>query len=362
MKPTFLLFLAAGLLPATAVVRGQTLPASEEAPATVPATQPAEKDPHKPLELPDGPEGVVAQVGQTKILVQDLATILDKIPYTLSKKKRKEIWTSNLENLIYAELLHSYLEFVRAPDAPDELAELKKYLAEEVEKYNQTASLRLLPPITVFEMMEQRGLNEQRLADQARYRKLYDTITSNEELLAFLNKHPEYFDGTTVHVGHILLKCSPTAPTAEQKRLVEKLRRLAAEIQSGKRTFSQAAREHSQCPSGQKKGPEESAEYGDLGERTFIQLAGLYGAALASAAFEAEPGLLHDVIRSPQGFHLVKVYRRTKGNQPPGAESAGIARFAVSSLLENQILRQALDQAPIVIYKASRKVPRAVKK
>ncbi|MBN1943831.1 MAG: peptidylprolyl isomerase [Phycisphaerae bacterium] len=328
---------------------------------TAPASAPAEEGKDELPEDPEDPEGVVARVGEAKIQTQDLATILDKIPYRLSKKKRKEVWASALESLIYQELLHSYLEASKAPDAPEELAQLKEKLAEEVEKYNQTASLRLLPPVTTFEMMERRGLNERRLADQARYERLILAMTTNEQLLAFMNKHPEYFNGTKVHVGHIFLACSPLAPTAEQKKVVEKLQQIAADIRAGKVTFAQAANEHSECPSGKVKGWDGKADYGDLGNLMFYQLAGVYGATVGAAAFGADVGSLSDVIRSPQGFHLIKVFDQTKGNESPTAESAGIARFAVSSLLENQVFNQGLENAPIVIYKASRKVPKAKK-
>lgn len=332
-----------------------TVAQSPTAPASAPTTAPAKSGEY---ELPEGPDGVVAQVGREKILVEDLLTILDKIPYRVSPQKRREIWESNLASMIYGELLHAYLEANKVPDAPDELTALHSALADEVEKYNYTASLRLLPEITKRELMERRGLNEQRLSDQARYEKLLAELTTNEKLLDFMNRHPEYFNGTSVHIGHIMIACSPLAPTAEQKKAIETLEKIAADVRAGKITFAQAAHEFSQCPSGQTKGPEGKTDYGDLGSWKFFPLAVTFGASFGVEAMKTNVGSLSDVVRSNQGFHLIKVFERIEGNEPPGAETAGIARMGVTSLVENQVFRQALSNVPIVIYKAARKVPK----
>jgi parvulin-like peptidyl-prolyl isomerase len=347
----------------------QTNHAPAEAPTSAPASAPAESEEY---ELPEGPPGVVARVGETEILARDVETILDKIPYRLSKKKREQIWNSSIAAMVNSELLHAYLEANKAPDAPDELAAMKKTLLEEVDNFNQTASLRLLPEITLMELMEQRGLNEQKLSDQARYEKLRRTMTSNEAMLAFMDKHPDYFNGTKVHIGHIFLPCSPLAPTEEQNKAVEKLRQIAAEINTGKVTFAQAAHEYSQCPSGRVQGEDERADYGDLGDWTFPQLMMPFGASAAMAAFNADAGTLCDVVRSNQkiyrgfeGFHLIKVFERTKGNESRGPQSADIAGMCIFNLLENQIFKQTVGRspqepprAPIVIFKAAKDVPR----
>lgn len=352
--------------------------------ASTPAPEKTEED-----TLPDGPEGVLAQVGETKILTQDLITILDKIPYRLSRLKRKELWETNLESMIYSKLLHSYLEDNKAPDAPDQLAALRNILTDEVEKYNQTASLRLLPEITMFELMERKGLTEQRLDDLARYEKLLGTMISNEELLAFMHKHPDYFNDTTVHLGHIMIPCSPLAPTEEQIKAIKTLQDIAADIRAGKISFSEAAHKYSRCPSGQIKGADGTADYGDLGTRTFYELAMMFAAKykfpviyktkseyavmysgmVGVAALDGKVGALSEVIRSPIGFHLIKVLGRTPSDKPRSAESAVIAQMSVLSMVENQIFNQAINRnqdhdrprVPIIIYKAARKIPKPKK-
>lgn len=330
----------------------ETSASSETPPAK---TQPAKSE---ETELPSGPPGLLAKVGKVEIKRQDLMTILDKIPYRLSPKKRKEVWESNLAQAIYSQLLHSYLEVTKAPEAPDELAAIKEQLTTEVERYNKTASMRLRPETTTFQMMESRGLTEQKLEDQARFQKLISSITTNEQLLAFMNKNPDYINGTQVEIGHILIPCASLAPSSEQKAVVEKLNQLAADIRAEKTTFAQAAHEHSLCPSGKVKGHDGKGEYGDLGRLTFPQLAYVAGVPLAVAVFHADVGGLSAVVRSPQGFHLLKIKERIKGDQPHTAESAGIAQMAVTSLVENQIINQSLGAAPIVIYKESKKIPK----
>ncbi len=335
-----------------AVSPSETPTSAPSSPETAATTQESGE-----YELPEGPEGLVAKVGDTEILTADLTAILDKVPYRLSKKKR-QLWETSLAAMIFSALEHSFLEANKIPEAPNELAELKNKLSEEVEKFNQTASLRLLPEMTVADLMERRGLNNQRLNDMARYEKLIATMITNEELLSFISKHPNYFNGTKVLVGHILIPSSPLAPTAEQKKAIEQLQTIAADIRAGKTTFDAAAHEFSKCPSAQTKGLDGTGHYGDLGDVNFGQLAAAYGAAVGMAALDSDVGAISDVVRSNMGFHLLKVYTKTEGSDPRGAEAANIARMGVSNLVENQVYNQALDRAPIIIYKAAKKAPR----
>ncbi len=300
---------------------------------------------------PAGAPGVVATVGEMNVTEQDIQAILDTVSHKLSKDKRIEMWNSFLSQLIYANLLHAYLEAHQIPEAPEELNLIREQLAQRVERHNQTAGILRKSTLTLYELMESRGFNEQRLSDQARYQKLLDSETTNEKLLAFIDEHPDYFNETKIQAGHIFLPCAPLARTEEQQAVLRRFQTIVADLQAGKITFAQAAQKYSQAPSGQVQGPEGNTDYGDMGLATFPQIALGMGVPAAVTVFDTPVGQLSPVVRSGMGFHLFQVTRRVPGDTPPGPQASQLARMIVQNRLQNQILNQSLRGSPIEIYK-----------
>ena len=75
----------------------------------------------------------------------------------------------------------------------------------------------------------------------------------------------------------------------------EKLLKILEEIKAGTKSFEDAAKEHSSCPS--------SAKGGDLG--TFSK--GQMVPEFDEAVFNAEPGSLLGPIKTQFGYHLIRV-------------------------------------------------------
>lgn len=117
---------------------------------------------------------------------------------------------------------------------------------------------------------------------------------SDEELKAYYEEHKaQYTKGEGVRASHILVK---------EKEESEKI---LAQINSGEKTFEDAAKEYSTCPSKDKGG--------DLGE--FLR--GQMVKEFEEAAFNAEEGAIVGPVETQFGFHIIKtVSKRAAGELP----------------------------------------------
>ncbi|MCY2931351.1 MAG: peptidylprolyl isomerase [Planctomycetota bacterium] len=233
-----------------------------------------------------------------------------------------------LNQFIQGELLHAYLETNKAACTPEDIDKVKK----EIEKAAGEKKM------TFDDWMTATGMTMARLTDLVRAQKLIEAATTDAQADEYIKAHPAYFNGTKVRASHILISCNPLASTEEQKAAIKKLEGLAADINSGKLTFAMAATLHSSCPS--------KAKGGDLGDFTFEKMVQPF----AKAAFDAQAGSLTGVVRTQFGFHLIKVMEKTEAKDAPKPQARMIAKAAIQSGIENQILDLSLTSCPIVLH------------
>lgn len=107
---------------------------------------------------------------------------------------------------------------------------------------------------------------------------------SDEEIKAYYDANKAQFNkGETVSAKHILVESE------------EKCNEILAAITNGEKTFEDAAKESSTCPSGQKGG-----DLGTFGKGQMVP-------EFEQAAFEAEIGQVVGPVKTQFGFHLIKV-------------------------------------------------------
>lgn len=300
------------------------------APTTAPAT-PKPAATTAPTTSPAGasaPTTVVATVGTVKITSDRIDGPLKTLPPGFPAERIPEVRAKVLDSMITAELVHTFLEAQKVAFDQKSYDEFKVKLAE-------VAAQRGVP---VDQFMTMNGLSDQQLRDQVRLKSLTAEEMSKDKVDAFIKANPSCFDGTKVTASHILIQCTPTASTKEQKAAIDKLEKIAADVKAGTVTFEKAAKEHSACPSGKKAG-------GDLGEFEFSSMVPPF----AMKAFAMKIGDTSDVVRTQFGFHVIHVTKRTDGTGKPGTESEEAAKNCMFSMLQNQMFDQALTTAPIVI-------------
>ncbi len=309
---------------------------AEEAAKTRPASD-------SPVILPVGEPGVLATVGEVKITYEQIRNILEKLPYKPSRIKRRQLRGKYLQEILMAELTHAFLKHHKVGYLEQDLAMIKEQFDKMAERHNKLSEITRRPKVTPRDLMEARGLTEERLRDQARYKRLFNELLNEEAIEAFIKANPNFFDGTQVQVKHILIACSSLAPTNIQKAAITKLEKIRADILGGKITFEEAASKYSDDP------PKTGGD--DLVMFTFPQLL----PSLGMAAFSTKEGEMSGVIRTNFGFYLLKITKRIEGSAEPGSHAVTIAVRTLRSQLNNKIFDQTLTTMPIVIYRKSPK-------
>lgn len=110
------------------------------------------------------------------------------------------------------------------------------------------------------------------------------------------------FDGTKVTAAQIVRLVDRNAPESDWQAATSFLEELRGRLQKGEISFAEAARMHSQSPSG--------ANGGSLGEFEFH---GHVARQIADAAFALKPGEISPPVRSAGGVHLIRVDKRQPG-------------------------------------------------
>ena len=126
---------------------------------------------------------------------------------------------------------------------------------------------------------------------------------TDENLQKYFDRNKQHFDGTQLHVAHILFKPQSEAPEAwdEARKKADQLR---ADIAAGKLNFEDAAAQHSSGPSA-KKG-------GDLG---WIERRQPMPESFSAAAFNLTAGEISQPVETTFGVHLIKILESKPGTK-----------------------------------------------
>ena len=142
------------------------------------------------------------------------------------------------------------------------------------------------------------------------------TVTEEEQKAFYEEKKAQFGKGATVSAKHILTDSE------------EKCQTILKNIEAGEKTFEDAAREFSTCPSGAKGG-----DLGEFGKGQMVK-------EFEDAAFDAEIGKVVGPVKTQFGYHLIKVEKK---NEPKTAEFEEI---------KGQIYQQLLGKKQNDAYEA----------
>ena len=202
---------------------------------------------------------VLAVVGGNEITQEDLNAFLTGLP------KEQQMYASNeqfqkqcLEQLISINLFAKMGE------------DLKLDETEAYAKIMKSAKTEVLAQLAVSEVMKK-------------------VTVEDEEVEAYYEVNQKQFvKGATVQAKHILV--------AEEDACKE----ILAAIESGEKTFEDAAKESSTCPSGQRGG-----DLGEFGKGQMVK-------EFEDAAFTAEIGQVVGPVKTQFGYHLIKVEKKNE--------------------------------------------------
>ena len=160
----------------------------------------------------------------------------------------------------------------------------------EEEKLNETEEFEKIMKSARTDILAQLAMN-----------KVMGSISvTEEEIKEFYEDNKAQFKkGETVSAKHILVK--------EE----DECNAILAAINAGEKTFEDAAKESSTCPSGQQGG-----SLGEFGKGQMVK-------EFEDAAFAAEIGAVVGPVATQFGFHLIKVEAKSEASELPYEEVKG---------------------------------------
>jgi len=215
----------------------------------------------------------------------------------LAGPQLQKIKESILEILINRELLFQESKRlgiqVGKTEISDQLATVKQRFPSEAEYKKILGEMNLTEEDVTFQI--ERALAIRKLVDD----KITQHIKINdEESRKYYDTHPQAFkQAEEVKAGHILIKVDADADASKKAEARKKIEKLQERLKNGE-DFSTLAKEHSEDPS--------SAKGGDLGYFKRGEMVKPF----EDAAFALKPDEISEVVETPFGYHLIKVYEK----------------------------------------------------
>lgn len=237
------------------------------------------------------------------------------------QEKKADFQAQAIQNLINTELL---VEEAIRRGLTVEQAEIDFRLNDLQQAYESRDQLRA--------ELDVRDLTDAELAEEAR-RGLYvekivaqeaEQISSpnDEEIQRYYNENLESLTiPEQVHVAHLVIEILEDDPAAVREAKLAEIERLRQMILDGA-DFGETASKYSDCPS--------KLVNGDLGWIT----RGVMRPEFTEAAFALPPGMLSEVVETPDGFHLIKVFEHRPEILP---ELDKIEEYIIQRLIDEKI-------------------------
>lgn len=279
-----------------------------------------------PASAPAGKE-VVAKVGDAEITAAEVDGVLNGLK-GLPPEKRAAVRGKVVDMMIAQNVVRQFVQKEKVTCTPEETADFCK---------RQFGAEAADAGVSVDQLIKDRGISKDSINSQVCLEKIMKGASSDAKATDLVKKNPDYFNGTQVRASHILITCSPFAPTEIQQAAVKKLETLTADIKAGKISFEDAAKKESSCPSKEKGG--------DLDFFTYERMV----PSFATAAFATKKGEMTGIVRSNFGFHLIKVTDRKAGTDKPGENANEVARRVLQGQVEDRLMNMALTDGKIVV-------------
>ena len=233
---------------------------------------------------------VLAVIAGEKITQADLERYLQGVP------REQQAYASNpaFRDQFLEQLVSLYLFAQKGEE--DKLAE-----TEEFQKVMANARREILAQFAMREVLKAVEVLE-------------------EEIKAFYDENQAQFKkGETVSAKHILVETE------------EKCNEILATITSGEKTFEDAAKEFSTCPSGQRGG-----DLGAFGKGQMVP-------EFEQAAFDAEIGQVVGPVKTQFGCHLIKVEAKNEAEVAAFDEVKGAIKQNLMQQKQNKVYTEAID-------------------
>jgi peptidyl-prolyl cis-trans isomerase C len=218
--------------------------------------------------------------------------------FPISQAQQKLLRREVLESLISEKLMKQYLAKNGPPVDKGEIDRQMAALAESLKAQGKT----------VAEFCKESHQTEAQIRagvqNMIQFNAFARKQAGDEELKKYFAANLDFFQKTTVRLSHIVIRIPTGSPPSECEEARNRLNDLRRQIQAGKITFADAAKEYSQCPSAPKGG--------DIG---YVSRKWMVDEAVARAAFALKKDEISEVVESEFGLHLLLVTDRQEGKK-----------------------------------------------
>jgi parvulin-like peptidyl-prolyl isomerase len=245
-----------------------------------------------------GPRDLAAKVGPDGISVgevqREMHTALGDRKITPEEQDVLQAQTLGL--LVNRQLVLQYLEKIKQGATVAEIDAQIERVEAELKRRQSTLEDQLAElGITYTEF-------RRALAWETGWPKYLQSKMTPENIRKYFEQNRREFDGTKLHVAHLLLKVDAPSDPAAVEQVVEQAGKLRAEIIAGKIPFADAAKKHSQSPTAE--------QGGDIG---LIQRHEPMPEAFSEAAYELKAGETSEPVVTSFGVHLIHLLGEEPG-------------------------------------------------
>ena len=167
--------------------------------------------------------------------------------------------------------------------------------------------------------------------------KYFDQRYDEEDKISYFKSNISRFNGERVRASHILIDTTKLKTAAELENAKQKIEEIKEEIDNGA-DFAETAREYSTCP---------SAENG--GDMDFFSKRSDVLEELAEAAFSMKVGEISELIKTKEGYHIIKVTDKEEGKDVSYKDVADMVDFVYMQIKTEALLKGLYEKAEIEI-------------
>ena len=256
------------------------------------ATKPATQGAAQPGAAAASDVDWVARVNGVPILAATYHATYDRaLPRAPDAAAWERMTRRFVDKLVETELVDQALEAQQVTVSPEAVTkEVEAYTA----RWDDEEKLAAMLARRDKTMADLRADMERGLRIEALMALDHDIAVTEDAVRAHYDaRRAFYAGGTFLRASHILVKVPAEASAEVEEAALEKLRGLQARLAQGE-VFRELAGAHSDDPS--------------VGVHPFGR--GMMVAPFEEAAFALDVGAVSDPVRTPEGYHLIKVYQR----------------------------------------------------
>ncbi len=291
------------------------------------------KEETAPAKQEDDSKKVVATVNGENISQQDVNQMLNRFGKQVPEEQIPAVTKQIVDGLITQKLI---MQFIRDSKIEVSQAEIEKELNKVREDIKSNPGLE---GKTLEQVLETHGSSIDNMKSDivislSLEKHLGKDIDDNK-IKAYFGENKAAYDGSERRASHILVDTRQMKTDAELAQALEKIKKIKTEVDSGK-DFAEVAKQYSDCPSKDKGG--------DL---SFFKRKGQMVEPFAAAAFALKVGQVSDPVKTPFGYHIIKVTEIKNGT---AVKFDDVKQVIKQNLMEEKaqvLIRQLLEKAKI---------------